>query len=140
MSQQFDSTYFFACDRVVFQSEIHQLLETSQRVQFGQLGDPILGKNECCEVRDARAQVRLDVRDAILSEEKRTQARLKREVAELCNVVVGKIDGVVVSCGTHIFDGGNFVACDLHKLISIQLFKCSICSFHTHLVDRVHAP
>lgn len=137
---RFNCAYLFARDRIVLQREIHQLLEAAQRIQLGKLGDPVLGENECGEVRDARAQVGLDVRNAVLSEEKCTEAGLQREVAQLCYVVVGEVDRIVVACGSHVLNGRDLVACNSHILISTQLFKCSICSFHTHLVNRVHAP
>ena len=72
------------------------MLETRQRIQVGQLCDPVLGKDQCAQVRYARREVGLDVGDAVLREEERSETRLEREVAELCDVVVGEIYGVVV--------------------------------------------
>lgn len=48
------------------------------------------------QVRYACGEVRLDVRDAVLREEECTEAGLEREVAELRDVVVRKVDCVVV--------------------------------------------
>lgn len=47
-------------------------------------------------MRYARGEVRLDGGYAILGEEKCAKAGLEGEVAELRNVVVGEINGVVV--------------------------------------------
>jgi len=72
------------------------LLETRQRIQVGQLCDPVLGKDQCAQVWYARREVGLDVGDAVLREEERSETGLEWEVAELCDVVVGEIYGVVV--------------------------------------------
>lgn len=72
------------------------MLETRQRIQVGQLCDPVLGKDQCAQVRYARRKVGLDVGDAVLREEECSETGLKRKVAELCDVVIGEIYGVVV--------------------------------------------
>ena len=72
----FRRTNLLGCDWVVLQRKILQLLEAAQRFQIGKLSHPVLGEHDCGEVRDARAQVGLDIRDAILGEEERAQAEL----------------------------------------------------------------
>jgi hypothetical protein len=82
-------TYLFRRNRVAHQRQIHQRLESRQRVQICQLRNPVLGKNQRPQVRYTRREVRLDIRDAVLREEQGAEAGLEREVAELCDVVVG---------------------------------------------------
>lgn len=72
------------------------MLEPRQRVQVRQLCNPVLGEDQCPEVGYARGEVRLDVRDAVLREQEGSETRLEGEVAELCDVVVGKIYSIVV--------------------------------------------
>jgi len=93
------------------------VLETRQRIQVGQLCDPVLGKDQCAQVRYARREVGLDVGDAVLREEERSKARLKWEVAELCDVVVGEVYGVVVLSPCQYSDPCSEDRCNLLALL-----------------------
>lgn len=62
-------TYLFACNRVPYQRQIHQVLEPRQRIQVGQLCDPVLVKDQCSKVGYARGEIGLNVGDAVLRKE-----------------------------------------------------------------------
>ena len=62
---------------------------------------------------------------------------------EVAALLVGRRGVGTYACSTHVLDRGDFMAYILERLISIQLFKCSICSFvrtsqiEFTLLDRV---
>ena len=75
---------------------MYQLVKPCERIEVGKLHEPVLCEDEGLEVRYTCREVRLDVRYAVLSEEQCAEARLEGEVAELCDVVVGEVNCVVV--------------------------------------------
>lgn len=89
-------THLFARHGVAHQSQKHELLEASQRIQICQLGETVLGQYQGVQIRYTRREVGLYAGDAVLGEKQRAQAGLQREVAELRDIVVGQVDGVVV--------------------------------------------
>lgn len=93
------SVVLFARYGVAHQCQIHQLLKPCQRVQITQFCNPVLRQDERLQVRYARREVRLDIRYPVLGEEQCAEAGLQGEVAELCNVVVGEVDHIVVLRG-----------------------------------------
>lgn len=91
-------TYLLCRHRVANRRQKYQLLESSERVQIRKLCETVLRQDQCLQVGNARGEIRLQVRDAILPQEERAKAGLERKVAELCDVIVGQIDCVVVLC------------------------------------------
>lgn len=88
--------YLFASDRISHQCQVNELLEFHQRVQVGQLCDPVLSENQSAQVGNIRGKIRLDGRNPILRQEQRAQARLEWEIAELGYVVVGQVNRIVI--------------------------------------------
>ena len=75
---------------------MYQLLESRERIEVGKLREPVLCEDEGLEVRYTCREVRLDVRYAVLPEEQCAEAGLEGKVAELCDVVVGEVNCVVI--------------------------------------------
>jgi hypothetical protein len=88
--------YLFRRHRVAHDHEKNKLLKPSKRIQIRKLRNPILSQDQCLQIRNAGRQIRLDIRDAVLRQKQRAQARLEREIGELRDVVVGQVDCVVV--------------------------------------------
>jgi hypothetical protein len=146
--------YLFRRHRVAHDHEKNKPLKPSKRVQIRKLRNPILSQDQCLQIGNAGRQIRLDIRDAVLRQKQRAQARLEREIGELGDVVVGQVDCVVVlkyqvsaqrsiptrspdarrygtyPCSAHVLNGGDFVAYSLQTLISIQLASAVFVLFY----------
>lgn len=160
-------TYLLVRHRISDQTQIHQFLEPSKGVQIRQLRNPVLGQDQRRQVRYRGREVGLDGGDAVLCEEEGAQARGEGEVAQVDDVIVCEVDGVVI---LHVLHQRDFLEYGRRRLVegikgaltrAAPIFsmadilcpssrkvdingalqrKCSICSFQTHLVNRVHAP
>lgn len=62
------------------------------------------------QIRHALSQTLGYRTDAIVRNEQRLQARRKREVGELRDVIVGEVDAFLVFGDTQVLDRGDFVA------------------------------
>jgi hypothetical protein len=71
-----DCTYLLGRHWVAERRQMHQLLESRERIEVGKLREPVLCEDEGLEVRYTCREVRLDVRYAVLAQEQCAEARL----------------------------------------------------------------
>jgi len=90
------SAYLSSRNRVLQQHEVRKLSESAQQIQIRQLGEVVGRQDQRREIRDRLGERGLDARDAVAGEQEGAQARREREVGELCDVVVGEVDGILV--------------------------------------------
>ena len=88
-------TDLFRCNRVPYQRQVRQLCETTQWIQIRELSDPILREDQGVDIGYGRRDVRLDIRDPVLSQHQHLEVIIEREVSEVCDIVVGEINRIV---------------------------------------------
>lgn len=82
---------------------MRQPLHLPQRLEIGEFGEDVLRQHERVQVHERPAQTGRDRGDAVAAEVQRAQPRRERKVCEGGNVVVGKVERVLVAHDAEVF-------------------------------------
>jgi hypothetical protein len=105
---------------------MRQSATSTESIEIPHLFDQICRQHQRRQIRQRISYPPIDILNAIPRTQQRVQSRRQREIAQCRNVIVGKVNGILLPSDTKIFYGGYFVACITPEWVLLStMFSCS---------------